>query len=148
VNAFASCPTISIKFPIATWSSIKCNPQSRKTWPPTTKSPGISLARGPAGSPWTLTAKYVPLSLETHSAVIKPGKLTKGVSMGLAGVTQAGGHVSAPAKNPPCVPKYACSSPLPPASDAGFVHAAIMFSPGALPKRVLAGGGALARNVT
>ena len=44
------------------------------------------------------------------------------------------------------VRRYACSSPLPPASAAGFVHAAAIFASGTLPNSVLAGGGTVERN--
>src|SRR6478672_1005350 len=47
---------------------------------------------------------------------------------------------------PPVADRYACSSPLPPASAAGFVHAATMFASGTLPNSVLAGGGIVERN--
>src|SRR5207249_1932645 len=46
----------------------------------------------------------------------------------------------------PLASRYACSSPLPPASAAGFVHAATMFSSGTLPNKVFAGGGTVDRN--
>src|SRR5206468_7047361 len=42
--------------------------------------------------------------------------------------------------------RYACNSPLPPPSAAGFVHAAVISAPVTLPKRVFAGGGIVDRN--
>src|SRR5262245_1446091 len=139
--AFDSRPTMSTRFPIARLTSIRCSPQSWRTCPLTTTSPTMSLVRGPAGSPWTVTARYEPLSLATHSAVSIPATLTKGVLIGCDGFTHSLGVASAFDTMPlPFAPRYACSSPLPPASAAGLVQPEIMFSPGTLPKRLLAGG--------
>jgi len=70
--------------------------------------------------------------------------------MGCDGVTQEGGSADTPLTILPPIPagKYACNSPLPPPSAAGFVHPAIRPSPFTRPKRLFAGGGAFARKET
>src|SRR5207247_67120 len=84
-------------------------------------------------------------SLVAHCAVSRPGTLTHGVSMGCSGITQGfGGMLLVMVR--PFASRYACSSPLPPASAAGFVHAATMSGSGTLPKSVFAGGGMVDRN--
>src|SRR5262245_13300817 len=46
----------------------------------------------------------------------------------------------------PPASRYACRSPLPPASAAGLVQAATMLASGTLPNSVLAGGAIVDRN--
>src|SRR5580700_5701037 len=79
-----------------------------------------------------------------------PGILTKSVSIGCDGVTHEGGSGDTPLTILPPIPagKYACNSPLPPLSAAGFVQPAIMPSPSTRPNRLFAGGGAFARKET
>src|SRR5262245_11104278 len=146
--AFACCPTISTKLPIAALASMRCKPQSFITAPFTTTSPTISSVRASAGSPWTLIARYEPASFETHSAVSKPGTLTNGVSIFFSGVTHGfGGNEEELTPFTP-VERYECSSPLPPPSAAGLTHAAAIPSTCTRPKRELAGGGESSRNET
>src|SRR5580765_6329825 len=109
-------------------------------------SPAMSSTRGSAGLPCTVTSRYDPLSLATPWAVSKPGALTNGVSIGLAGVTHGRGSAGDPTMLRPAAERYACSSPLPPPSAAGFTHAACMVSACTRPKRELAVGGIVDRN--
>ena len=106
----------------------------------------MSSTRGSAGSPWTVTSRYpLAFSFDAHFAVNNPGTLTHGVSIGCSGVTHGlGGIVLVIVR--PVLSRYACSSPLPPPSAAGFVHAATMVGSATLPKSVLAGGGTVDRN--
>src|SRR6476659_4032847 len=107
----------------------------------------MSSIRGSAGSPCTVTSRYVAFSFDLHSDVSRPGTLTHGVSIGTAGTTHGFGAV-VPTIVRPSRAKYECRFPLPPASAAGFVHAATMPDCVTFPKRVLAGGGEVERNET
>src|SRR5471030_894535 len=138
--------TMSTRLPIARFTSIRCSPQLAFTCPFAITSPTMSSARGSAGSPCTVTSRYEPFSLDTHCAVNRPGTLTNGVSIGLGGVTHARGSADDPTILRPADARYACSSPLPPPSAAGFTHAACMPSPCTRPKREFAGGGIVERN--
>src|SRR5215510_14527380 len=107
----------------------------------------MSSVRGSAGSPWTVSSRYVAFSFALHCAVNSPGTLTQGVSIGRSGFTHGfGGTV--PTIVRPSVDRYACRTPLPPPSATGFVQAAIMLGSVTFPKRVLAGGGIVERNDT
>src|SRR5260370_40382334 len=135
---------MSTRFPIARCTSIRCRPHSDSTWTLTTASPTMSLVRGPAGSPCTVTARYDPPGFETHSAVSSPGTLTNGVSTSFAGVTHGPGSFDAVLTMLPFADRYDCSSPLPPPSAAGFVQPETIPSPGPLRKRRLSCGGTFA----
>src|SRR5690349_18792804 len=106
----------------------------------------MSSTRGSAGLPCTVTSRYEPLSFDTHCAVSNPGTLTNGVSIVFAGITQGFGSAAEPTMLRPDDARYACRSPLPPPSAAGFAHAAIMFSPCTRPNREFSGGGIVDRN--
>src|SRR6476619_1347694 len=98
----------------------------------------MSSVRGPAGLPWTVTARYDPFSFETHSAVNMPGTLTKGVS--IAGASLVHGRTTGAADAPlPRVERYACNSPLPPFNAAGLVQPAICSCAATLPNLEFAG---------
>jgi hypothetical protein len=83
--------------------------------------------------------------LVAHLAVSRPGTLTHGVSIGCSGVTH-GFSCGVLVMVLPVRSRYAWRLPLPPASAAGFVHAACMLGSGTLPNSVLAGGGIVDRN--
>src|SRR5580704_1940143 len=110
----------------------------------------MSWVRVLPGSECTVMARYDPCSFETHSALSIPGTLTKNVSMGCGGVTHEGGSADIALTILPPIPagKYACNSPLPPLSAAGFVQPAAIASSFTRPKRLFAGGGAFARKET
>src|SRR5262245_30056170 len=105
----------------------------------------MSSARGSLGSPCTVTSKYDPFSFATHCAVNRPGTLTNGVST-VFPFAHTGASAADPTMLRPLAERYACRSPLPPPSAAGFAHAAIIPSPCTRPKRVLSGGGIVERN--
>src|SRR5689334_16326349 len=106
----------------------------------------MSSTRGSAGFPCTVSSRYENFSLDTHLAVSSPGTLTNGVSIVFAGVTHGFGSAADPTMLRPADERYACNSPLPPPSAAGFAHAATMFSPCTRPKREFSGGGIVDRN--
>src|SRR5262245_43851233 len=138
---------MSTRLPIATLTSIRCRPQSFCTALLTTTSPTMSSVRGSEGSAWTVTARYEKPSFATHCALSSPGTLTNGVSILVPDATQGRGSLELPRLRPAAA-RYECNSPLPPPSAAGLTHAAVMFSPGTLPKREFSGGGMVSRNVT
>src|SRR5215472_13571080 len=105
----------------------------------------MSSARGSPGLPCTVISRYEPCSLLTHWPVKSPGTLAHGVSI-VFPATHAGCGADAIMNGEPVALRYACSSPLPPASAAGLVHADIMSSPGTRPKSDVAGGGIVDRN--
>src|SRR5262245_38075928 len=105
----------------------------------------MSSARGSLGSPCTVTSKYDPFSFATHWAVSNPGTLTNGVSI-VFPFDHTGASAADPVMLRPLAERYACNSPLPPTSAAGFAHAAIIPSLCTRPKRVLSGGGIVERN--
>src|SRR6185369_7612147 len=76
------------------------------------------------------------------------GKVTNGVVIVTPreGSTQTGFTGGRTGKVRPSVGKYGESTPGPPPSAAGFVHAAFMPGASERPKRLFAGGGAVARN--
>src|SRR2546429_583850 len=105
----------------------------------------MSSTRGSAVTPLTVTFRYVAFSLVAHSADKSPGTLTYGVSMVGGGVVHGRGG-ALPTIKLPVVERYECSTPLPPPSAAGFVHAATISGSATLPNNVLAGGGTVDRN--
>ena len=95
------------------------------------RSPTMSSVRGSDGSPCTVISRYDACSFDAHRAVSRPGTLTHGVSIGAAGITHGGGGAAERSCGRRGA-RYACSSPLPPPSAAGLVHAATMSASGDL----------------
>src|SRR5262245_22713244 len=145
INARDSCPTMSRRLPIARFTSMRCSPQFARTAVPAPRSPVMSSTRASDGFPFTVTSRNVAFSFVAHFAVNMPGTLTHGVSIDCSGVTQ-GFSCGVLVMVLPVRSRYARSSPLPPASAAGLVHAAAMFGSATFPKSVLAGGGTVDRN--
>src|SRR5438552_9503746 len=132
---------MSTRLPMTRFTSTRCRPQFASTLPVRPMSPTMSSTRGSEGLPFTVTSRYpLAFSFDVHFAVRSPGALTHGVSIGCSGVTHGfGGIVLVMVL--PLLSRYACSSPLPPPSAAGFVHAATMVGSATRPNIVLAGGG-------
>src|SRR5439155_16266109 len=144
--ALACWPTVSTRLPMASSTSIRCSPQLACTCPLNAISPPTSSMRGPAGFPFVVTSRKVAFSLFAHRAVSSPGTLTQGVSIGLAGVTQALASPVGRVTVWPVEDRYEWRAPEPPPSAAGFVQAPTIVSPGTFPNSVFAGGGTVERN--
>src|SRR5262245_43489946 len=104
----------------------------------------MSSTRGSFGSPCTLPPRYEPRGDDTHSLVRRPGTDTnRVVIVGLALFRGAGSFALAAKR---AADRYACNSPLPPPSAAGFVHAETPPNSFSRTNRLVGGGGAFARN--